>query len=144
MNNCVIDKLKKEDAEAVALLEKKLIGTGNLQDILKTLNSDCLVYYVLKIEGKVVGFCEVSILPPEAELYDIAIDEGFQRQGLATKLLNYVLGQLKLKNCNTIFLEVNSINYSALEFYKKFNFTDYGKRKGYYGKYDAILLKKLL
>ena len=43
--------------------------------------------------------------------------------------------------CETIFLEVNSINYKAISLYEKYGFKSYLIRKNYYGENDAVLMK---
>ena len=76
-NNFLIEKMLIGDAESVFEIEKKLIGTGSLEDIKKSIDSDVLHYFVLKQNNKVLGFLEISCLPPEIELFDIAIDSMF-------------------------------------------------------------------
>ena len=46
--------------------------------------------------------------------------------------------------CDTILLEVNTMNYKAISLYEKYGFKEYGTRKNYYGNSDAILMKKEL
>ena len=133
--------MQKSEAKEVFELEKNLIGESSLDKILATLESDVLCYYVLKCDGKVVGFYEASIISPEAELYDIAVDKLYQGNGLSKLLMNHFISNCREENINTIFLEVNSINIKAISLYKSFGFLPYSVRKNYYGKNDAILMK---
>ena len=55
--------------------------------------------------------------------------------------MNFYLELAKRKGCDTILLEVNSMNNKAINLYKKFGFVAYGERKNYYGENDAILMK---
>ena len=129
------------DVESVFEIEKSLIGTGSVEDIKKSIESDVLKYFVLKQNDEVLGFFEMSYLPPEIELFDIAIDTKFQGKGYANLLMNFLIDFAKTKNCETIFLEVNRINKKAISLYNKFGFVEYAVRKNYYGENDAILMK---
>lgn len=134
-------KLTNDDVVSVFEIEKKLIGTGSIDDIKKSLESDVINYFVLKNNGVVLGFLELSTLPPEMELFDIAIDEKFQGKGYAKLLMNFMIDFAKENKCETIFLEVNRINQKAISLYDKFGFKEYAVRKNYYGENDAILMK---
>ena len=129
------------DVKAVFDLEKKIFGSADIDSIEKTLENDNLNYFVLTENEKVVGFLEGLTIAPEAEIYDVAIDEDFQRKGFGSLLLNEFVSYSRKLNCETIFLEVNNINTKAIGLYKKFNFEVYGTRKNYYGDNDAILMK---
>ena len=134
-------KLTNDYVVSVFEIEKKLIGTGSIDDIKKSLESDVINYFVLKNNGVVLGFLELSTLPPEMELFDIAIDEKFQGKGYAKLLMNFMIDFAKENKCETIFLEVNRINQKAISLYDKFGFKEYAVRKNYYGENDAILMK---
>lgn len=137
----VISKMTNEDVNDVFLIEKSLLGTSNISSITNTLSSDTLNYYVLKKNNIVIGFFEVSIIAPDCELYDIAIKKEYQGQHLSNLLMDYLFTLCKDKKCETIFLEVNTINNKAINLYKKYGFEKYFVRENYYGKYDAILMK---
>lgn len=141
MQELVIRKLKEEDIDDVFKIEKSLIGECNKESIFKTLKNDNLFYYVLLKNNKIIGFFECQIIEPEIEIFDIAVIEEEQRKGFASYMMNYIISIAKDKKCSTIFLEVNSINNKAINFYKKFGFNKYLERKKYYGENDAILMK---
>lgn len=141
MKNLVIEKLSEKYVQIVYELEKELIGNISFETIEKTLESTTLAYYVL-IEGDdVIGFFECSIIAPEAELFDIAIKKDKQGKGYSKILMDYFLNLVKQSDCDTILLEVNSINNRAIKLYEKYGFVGYGIRKNYYGNNDAILMK---
>lgn len=145
MEDIVIEKLSEIDAEFVCEIESELIKKTDVSKIKNTISSETLSYYVLKKEGNVIGFFECFILPPEAELYDIAIKKEFQGKGFASLLMNHFISIAKAYGCETIFLEVNNINKVAISLYNKFGFEVYNTRKNYYGENeDAILMKKSL
>ncbi len=139
--NFYVFPLTIDDVKTVQQIESKLIGITREEKVIETINSTTLKYFVLKINGEVVGFFECSIIAPEAELFDIAISETYQGRGYSKILMDYFLSHCKECGCNTIFLEVNSINHKAIKLYEKYGFVSYGIRKNYYGENDAILMK---
>ena len=141
MKNLKIERLTEEFVDEVALIENELIGSSSNDTIRKTIESETLDYYLLFVENELVGFFEVSIITPEAELFDIAVKKEFQGKGYGTILMQEFLKLVSEKMCDTVFLEVNNINNKAIALYKKFGFKQYDVRKNYYGDNDAILMK---
>lgn len=141
IENYRIVPINGDDVSAVCEIESALIGKTSESKIRDTIESSTLFYYVLKVDEKVVGFFECSIISPEAELFDIAISKEYQGKGYSKLLMNYFVDLCKQSNCNTIFLEVNSINNVAINLYQKYGFAKYSLRKNYYGDNDAILMK---
>lgn len=140
--NLSIEKMTENQVVQVFEIERDLLGTSNIDVIKQTLNSETLNYYVLKKDNEIIGFLEISIISPECELYDIAIKKEFQGNHYSDVLMNFLIEKGKAEKVETIFLEVNSINNKAISLYKKFGFYAYTIRKNYYGKNDAILMKK--
>ena len=137
-----IETMTEKDVLIVFELEKKLIGSANKETILRTLSNENLNYYLIFEDEQVVGFLEGFIISPESEIYDIAVDEAYQRKGYAKKLMEFFIDLSKQKGVETILLEVNSNNTKAINLYNLFGFVEYGKRKNYYGDSDAVLMKK--
>ena len=140
--NFEIVELEEKYVNDVFLIEKTFLGLNDSSAILNTLESETLKYFVLLDEKKrVVGFYECSIVLDEAELFDVAVIEEYQGKKLASKLMQHLINRCKEKNVRTIFLEVNTNNNKALGLYNKFGFSEYARRKNYYGDNDAILMK---
>ena len=133
--------MESADVSDVCELESSLLGKTSEDKVMSTIQSSTLFYYVLKKNQKIVGFFECSIISPEAELFDIAIKKEFQGMGYSKMLMEYFIEVCKNRGCDTIFLEVNSINNKAIKLYEKYGFVSYSKRKNYYGENDAILMK---
>ena len=129
MDDFQIERLTENFVDEVFMLESKLLGKASRQKISDSIASSTLNYFILKINNSVVGFYEVSVIPPEAEIYDIAVKEEFQGKGIGKLLLKHLIDFCKSKNVNTIFLEVNNINNKAINLYKNFGFNVYSKKK---------------
>lgn len=94
-----------------------------------------------KIDGKTVGYVNFSIAIDEAELIKIVVDGGCRRQGIATKLLDKSLLELKNGGVKIVFLEVRVDNESAKKCYEKMGFEHYFTRPKYYCGIDAMLYR---
>ena len=79
-----------------------------------------------------------------AELIQINVVESKQNNGIASKLIKYMIDDCINNSVNSITLEVRVDNSSAIHLYEKFGFVEIGKRVGYYKGIDAILMEKKL
>jgi len=137
-----IEQLSLKFVGQVAKLESDLIAKTSETAVASTLKNDSVFYFVLLDGEVVVGFLECSIIAPESELFEIGISKQYQGKGLSKLLLDYYIDFAKAKSCDTIFLEVNKINLTAINLYNQYGFEIYGERKNYYGSNDAILMKR--
>jgi ribosomal-protein-alanine acetyltransferase len=91
---------------------------------------DCLV---AEVGGEVAGFLisrEVFAggqAPPEREILNLAVAKRFRRMGIASSLLTF-----ELKRDDIFFLEVRESNNGAQTLYRRFGFTEIGRRQDYY------------
>lgn len=79
-----------------------------------------------------VGFCLHRFVLDEAELIAIAVDPAFQKQGIATQMLNVLMSELGRVDVANFFLEVRQNNQAAITLYEKAGFRKVGVRKNYY------------
>ncbi|HZC65493.1 MAG TPA: ribosomal protein S18-alanine N-acetyltransferase [Candidatus Dormibacteraeota bacterium] len=95
---------------------------------------------------KVVGFIVVRLIPPEAEILNLAVDRENREQGFATSLLEVVLANLQKGNATRLHLEVRPSNTAAISFYQKHLFTLTGVRPNYYSQpaEAALLMARVL
>ena len=102
--------------------------------------------WVIASEGKVVGFLVLRAVVAEAEILNICVAPEKRRSGLGEALLNEALAELRRARVDRLFLEVRESNRPAISFYKKHNFSETGRRPGYYHNPDeaAVLMMKEL
>ena len=107
---------------------------------------ECENSYVIVAKGdngEIVGFACLKVILDEADIMNIVVKKSFRNNGIGSILLEYLISYAKDKNLNTITLEVNEHNLSAIKLYDKFNFDHIGIRKKYYnGESDAIIMSK--
>lgn len=101
-------------------------------------------YYVYKDNNKVVAFINYHIMYERSELININVFYKYENQGIASKLLEFMLDNLKTNGVKDITLEVKITNLKAIHLYKKYGFEEVSIRKGYYQGIDGILMKKEL
>ncbi len=93
-------------------------------------------------QNSLVGLgCFWAILE-EAHITILAVHPDYQRQGLGQLLLYALLRDARRRHLEWATLEVKPSNQAALSLYKKFGFTEAGRRRGYYkdtGE-DALIL----
>lgn len=97
-------------------------------------------YLVLLYDGQIVCFGGIKIILDEANLMNIVTKKQMRHNGFANFLLNELISISKKEKCSTITLEVNENNLPAINLYKKFGFTEVGRRKKYYRNGDTAIL----
>ena len=111
-----------------------------LEDELKSKNS---ILIIAKIDKQIIGFAGIKIILDEAELMNIITQNSYRHNGIASRMLDYLIDYCKKEKIKTINLEVNIHNSIAINLYKKYNFNEVGLRKKYYNKTDDALLMTL-
>ena len=97
---------------------------------------------LVSVEDDIIkGFIYALDFGDNIDLLYIAVDDSFQNQKIATKILTFFVDNYQV-NSKTITLEVAFNNYKALKLYEKFNFYEVNRRKEYYGKIDALLMRR--
>lgn len=106
-------------------------------------NSDAL-FFAAVADGNVVGFLSGVCAADECEISDIAVEQAFRRQGIATRMFELLLSQARLKGVKTVFLLVRENNTPAIDLYRGLSFNDVGRRRGYYNGVDAVIMRREL
>ena len=96
--------------------------------------------FCYKKNNKIIGFISYSIIYERAELNYIVVDEKYRRKGIAQKLLDFALDDLKNNMVENFSLEVNVNNKVAIKFYLKNGFEIKTVRSNYYKDSDAYLM----
>ncbi len=93
-------------------------------------------------DDKIIGYISYQIMYERAELNYIFVKEEERKKGIASKMLEYMLNNLKEECIETIDLEVNSLNKKAINLYQKYGFKTVNIRKKYYNGIDGFLMLK--
>ncbi len=90
--------------------------------------------YALMRKDKLIGYVIAALAIDSADILNIAVDSGYQRQGYATKLLNRLVSEFSEKGAKEVFLETRVSNNGAISFYNSQGFKQISVRKNYYMK----------
>lgn len=140
-------KMLPEDAPAIADFEKRMFGTCTDA---RTYKKSCMeeenIYMLAEDNGEVIAYCAITALYETADLCNIAVKEGYRRCHIAERLLEECILRCKGQGVTRILLEAREGNIPALSFYKKMDFKEIGRRKGYYKEpcEDAVIMEKIL
>lgn len=102
-------------------------------------------FYVCHVGTAFSGYIIGMLLPPEAEVINLAVDIPFRRAGVASALLERLIFEAEESGCHSFYLEVRRSNMAAIELYKKHGFMTLGTRKKYYRcpVEDALIMARL-
>lgn len=127
--------------EIVALEENSLKETLGEEMITSLIQNELTRVYVYKEDNKIIGYISYLFDGAVVEIYNLAVLDKYQGQGIGTKILDYVVNIFKNDDVSYI-LEVRVSNYKAINLYKKFNFKEIRVRKNYYVSEDALVLAR--
>ncbi len=139
----VIDDMKVEDLPEILAIETASFETPWSEtlfynEIFKTIS----VSRVARIDGRVVGYLCANMIIDEGHILNLAVHPDYRGRGIASRLLQHMIDEMRAGNCRSIFLEVRMSNENARKMYAKFGFTLLGTRKAYYVSpvEDAVVL----
>ena len=140
-----IRRARPADAPEIAVLEAEIFSDPWAErDITDYICSDTGMCFAATDEGGVVGYIVGRKIPPEGEIYRIAVRPDKRQRGIGYRLLSYALKTEGGQGVETVFLEVRSKNAPAIALYRAYGFTECGKRKNYYQNPadDAVVMIK--
>jgi ribosomal-protein-alanine N-acetyltransferase len=101
------------------------------------LQIDGTIAYVVEISGTIVGYSMASCSEGKFHITNIAVDQSFQRQGIASKLMHLLERCAMEKQCHYAYLEVRTDNTAAIGLYKGLGYSIAYRREYYYIDGDA-------
>lgn len=143
MDETVIRELKEEDlAEVLEISKESFTIPWSLKSFMNEFLSKYSILKVAELNGQIVGYIVIRKLFEEAEILSIAVKKEFRRRGIATKLIENILDEIK-DSVKVCFLDVRVSNEAAIKLYEKLGFKKVGIRKKYYvyPEEDAVLMR---
>lgn len=139
-----IRQMEIEDIGAVIGIEEFSFSMPwSLEAFLNEFYDKQSIKKVADINETVVGYIIVKQIIDEGYLLNLAVRGGLRGLGIAKRLLENTLFDLKSNNCKYCYLEVRDSNFQAKRLYVDFGFKTIGIRKSYYIKPvdDALVMK---
>ena len=128
-----IRRARPDDATAIAEMEMNIFGDPwGKKDIFSYICSDTGMCFTALSDGQVVGYIIGRKIPPEGEIYRIAVRADKRQRGIGYRLLSYSLKTELGHGVETVFLEVRESNTAARALYTAYGFKEISIRKNYY------------
>jgi len=89
-------------------------------------------YVVALVDGEVIGYAGLLVQAGEGHVTTLMVDPSHRRRGLATDLMNELIGAACYARCEAMTLEVSAGNQAAMALYRAFGFVEEGSRPNYY------------
>lgn len=108
------------------------------------LSNPLSLWLVMVEQEQVIGYVGSQAVLDAADMMNIAVHPAYRRQGIAERLVEELVAQLKQKGIYSLALEVRASNAPAISLYEKLEFKQVGRRPGYYRnpKEDAYIMRK--
>lgn len=102
----------------------------------KVLDGDNLSFKYV-VDEEIIGFLICILTADFCEIIDFEVLEKTRRKGFGLAMLKRMILDAKQNGVNDIFLDVDVINFTAINLYKKLGFEQINIRKKYYKKTDG-------
>lgn len=145
-----IQRMEIQDLDEVLEIENSVSLTPWSREIFyREIQNPLTHCYVIRneesIPPSVVGYICFQNIQDESELHNISVHPFYQRSGLGKKLMQFYIDFCRREGIKISYLEVHSLNRSALHLYQSFSYQRFGMRKKFYqGKFDALLMMKII
>ena len=128
-----IRRSKPDDVTAICQMEMNIFSDPwGEKDIFSYICSERGMCFTALEDGEPIAYIIGSKIPPEAEIYRIAVREDKRQRGIGYRLLSYALKTERGSGVETVFLEVRESNLPARALYRAYGFTEISIRKNYY------------
>ena len=137
MKKFKFEEIQEDHSEEIFTLQKR--NSSDFEgNIWKTLELKKLIKKkdfkgkVFKEKKRIYGFCFFRRIDDYIEIYSIFVDPMFRKKGIANHLMKHCINYCKTNHLKKIIIDVNEVNFQAINFYRKNNFIFCGRRKNYY------------
>lgn len=96
-----------------------------------------------KMTGEIAGFVIARCGEEDWEIENVVVEPKWRRQGIGGILIRELLSRARQRSAASVLLEVRESNTAARFLYRKFGFSEQGRRPRYYRdpEEDALLLR---
>lgn len=146
MEFTIIPMEKAHVPAAAALEEQCFSAPWSETSILSELGNPLSLWLAAVEEGRLLGYVGSQMVPPEADMMNLAVVPEARRQGVGRALVTALEKALRERGMESVTLEVRASNLGARKLYAELGFAQVGLRRNYYflPKEDGIILRKEL
>jgi len=138
INKVVFSDLERFN-ELGRLVNDNFANLFNFSSLMASKTDGIYGYYE---DDNLLGFIHISKAYETLDIVNIVVDINNRNKGIGKKLVDYVC--TLYDDIDNVMLEVRESNKYALRLYEKCGFEEINRRKKYYGKEDAIIMKKVI
>ncbi len=121
------------DAAEIAEIEKECFSLPwSENQIIEEIVKNNVIFLSAKSDNKVCGYISGQMILDEFYISNIAVNENYRNNKIASALLEELIFRLKNTDCSFATLEVRESNNRAKYLYEKFGFSLIGQRKDFY------------
>lgn len=138
-------RARPEDAFGIEEMERDIFpDPWSYRDIVDLISTEGAMCFSAVDNGRVIAYVIGRLIPPEGEIYRVAVREESRKRGIAYRLLDFAMKTSRGSGLECAFLEVRSENTPAIKLYTAYGFAEVGRRKKYYRdpEDDAIVMMK--
>jgi ribosomal-protein-alanine N-acetyltransferase len=139
--------MQEDDIPVVYGIEEICFTTPSTkQDFLNKMYEKDALSKVAVFEGNIIGYICVHYHLHESHILNLAVHPDFRRKGVAARLMDEAIRELKRKGCVFMYLKVRVSNTGAQRFYKLLGFEVESTRKKYYDNPDEdalVMIRRL-
>lgn len=146
-NEFAIEKMQEEHVQQVYQIEEQSFFTPWSKKSIQSEIDNPIGRYLVIMDGqKVIAYGGFWVVPPEANINNIAVAPDYRGRGISKILMDELIAMAKLEGAKELYLEVRSSNRVAQNLYRSLGFKMIGLRNGYYvdTEEDAIVMLKNL
>jgi [ribosomal protein S18]-alanine N-acetyltransferase len=143
MSSIAVSEMRIQDLPEIQEIESISFSTPWSETLFRNeLSKNISVCRVARVDGKMAGYLCGEVIIDEGHILNLAVHPEHQGKGIASHLIQEMLGIMRERNCRSVFLEVRISNEQARHIYEKFGFALLGERKDYYVSpvEDAVIL----
>lgn len=137
--------MRPEHVAQVAELERLCFSAPWSENAVRGELTNPLSLWIVAVDGDTVaGYIGSQSVMGEADMMNVAVSPSYRRQGIAEKLVVFLVENLTAQKVSSLTLEVRASNEPAIALYEKLSFVQVGRRPNYYTKpkEDALILRK--
>ncbi len=137
MINNIELKDKERFNELGLIVNKNFAKLFQIEELINSSYDSLFGYYENEL---LVGFIHINKMYETIDIVNIVVDEKYRHQGIATRLIKYVLNNFA--DVEKLMLEVNENNKVAVNLYLKNGFKEINRRPKYYDSDTAIIMER--
>ena len=141
----IIEEANARHLPEIGKMEREIFPDSWSEYTLKTCILDPeILFPVARIGDKLLGYAILQLIPPEAELQNIAVRPGARRSGIGRALLTHLIRAGRTRGVEAIHLEVRASNGAAIALYQSLGFLPVRTRPAYYEspREDALIMTR--